>query len=87
MTPETLDTAWNPFPDGLRVVSKEIPDAMSVALAIAQAGAAGISRDDLARALGHPPETSADVLKALVAMGQVVVLASLHEQMTYRTTM
>jgi hypothetical protein len=75
-----------PFSRWLGGRVEEIPDAMSVALAIAQAGAAGISRDDLARALGHPPETSADVLKALVATGQVVVL-KVDEQMTYRAAM
>jgi DNA-binding IclR family transcriptional regulator len=46
----------------------------------------GISADDLARALNLPSETLQDILRSLVATGQVVVL-KVNGQLTYRTTM
>lgn len=52
---------------------------------VAQSGAAGISRDDLARALGISPETVQEILGALVATGQVTVLR-VNGQLVYRTT-
>jgi len=53
---------------------EEVPDVMRLALLIAQSGAAGISRQDLARVLRLSPDTVEDLLMALVAAGQVTVL-------------
>jgi len=61
----------------------EAPAADRLATLIASAGAAGISLDRLRRLVGLAPETLADVLKALVATGQVTVL-KVNGQMTYR---
>ena len=52
----------------------EPSQAESLALAIARAGAAGVSSEDLGKAVGVPSETLADILKALVTAGQVEVL-------------
>jgi hypothetical protein len=53
---------------------EEVPDATTLALVIARAGAAGVPVDRLRRALRLPPETLDDLLRALVATGQVVML-------------
>jgi hypothetical protein len=45
----------------------------SVKPLVARSGA-GVSRDDLARALRLPPRTLDDLLRALTATGQVVML-------------
>jgi predicted transcriptional regulator len=66
--------------------AQEPPQADRLATVIAQAGAAGVSIDRLRRIVGLSPETLADVLKSLVATGQVVVL-KVGGQMTYRATM
>jgi DNA-binding transcriptional regulator YdaS (Cro superfamily) len=52
---------------------EEVPDTASLALAIARSGSKGISRDAL-RHLQISPETLEDLLRALVAAGQVRVL-------------
>ena len=52
----------------------EIPDAMSVALRIAQGGKAGVSAEELRRAAGCSPEALRDLLAALVTTGQVEVV-------------
>jgi lambda repressor-like predicted transcriptional regulator len=54
-----------------------------VATLIASAGSAGVSLDRLRRVVGLQPETLADVLKVLVATGQVVVL-KVNGQLVYR---
>jgi predicted transcriptional regulator len=64
----------------------EAPAADKLATIIASAGAAGVSVDRLRRLCGLPPETLADILKSLVAAGQVVTL-KVNGQMTYRATM
>jgi Tfp pilus assembly protein FimT len=56
------------FHDWLRR-AQEAPEADRLAMLIAQAGAAGISRGRIERALGLPSETLDDLLKALVATG------------------
>jgi hypothetical protein len=63
--------------------SQEASAAERLAALIAGAGAAGIPRDDLARALGLPPETLEDILRALTATGQVTAL-KVNGRMTYR---
>jgi predicted transcriptional regulator len=60
-----------PFPDWLANRSQEAPQADRLATLIAQAGPAGVSVDRLRRLCGLPPETLADVLRALTATGQV----------------
>jgi predicted transcriptional regulator len=71
------------FYDWLRNRDQEAPAVADLALAIAQAGAAGISIDRLRRLCGLYPETLADVLRGLVATGQVVVM-KVNGQMVYR---
>lgn len=71
------------FRDWLDRRSQEAPAAADLALRITQAGAAGISLDRLRRLCGLLPETLQDVLKALVATGQVVVL-KVNGEMRYR---
>jgi DNA-binding IclR family transcriptional regulator len=74
------------FREWLATRSKEAPAADRLALLVAQAGAAGISVSDLAKALGLPPETLGDLLRGLLTTGQVTVL-KINGQMTYRATM
>jgi hypothetical protein len=61
------------FHEWLRNRAREAPAAGILPTLIAQSGA-GMSRDDLARALRLPPETLDDLLRALAATGQVVML-------------
>ena len=63
--------------------TREVPDATTLALTIARAGAAGISGDDLSRLLRVSSETLEDLLAALMAAGQVVVV-SIGGQRRYR---
>jgi sulfur carrier protein ThiS len=72
-----------PFRAWLENRSQEAPAAESLATLIAGAGNGGISRDDLARALNLPPETLEDILRALTATGQVVML-KVNGEMVYR---
>ena len=59
------------FRDWLDRRAQEAPAAADLALRIAQAGVAGISLDRLRRLLGLSDETVQDILRALVATGQV----------------
>jgi hypothetical protein len=52
----------------------EAPAAEGLAIQIARAGTAGISSEDLGRAVGVPAETLADLLRALITAGQVVMI-------------
>ena len=61
----------------------EAAAAEKMATIIAGAGAAGISVDRLRRIVGLYPETLQDVLKALVATGQVKAL-KVGGEMVYR---
>ncbi len=65
---------------------QQVPDAANLAFLIARSGAAGVSRDDLARALRLPPETLEVPLRAMVTAGQVQVL-KVGGQMVYRAAM
>ena len=69
-----------------RAEDQEAPGAMKLALLIAQSGAAGISRDGLRKLVCLSPDTLEDLLMALVAAGQVVVLIR-NGQRVYRATM
>jgi hypothetical protein len=53
--------------------AREAPAAGILPMLIAQS-AAGMAKDDLAKALRLPPETLDDLLRALTATGQVVML-------------
>jgi len=53
---------------------EEVPDAAKLALLIARSGAAGVSREDLEKALRISDETLEDLLRAMVVAGQVTVL-------------
>jgi DNA-binding transcriptional ArsR family regulator len=61
------------FHEWLRNRAREAPAAESLPVLVARSGA-GMSRDDLARALRLPPETLDDLLRALTATGQVAML-------------
>ena len=61
------------FREWLRNRAREAPAAEFLPMRIAQS-VAGMSRDDLARALRLPPETLDDLPGALTAAGQVVML-------------
>jgi predicted transcriptional regulator len=74
------------FREWLATRSDEAPAAENLATIIAIAGAAGISLDRLNRLCGLSAETLADVLKALVASGQVTVL-KVGGQIVYRAAM
>jgi DNA-binding IclR family transcriptional regulator len=52
----------------------EAPAAERLAIQIALAGPAGISLEGLARAVGVPPQSLQDILRALVTSGQVTML-------------
>ena len=64
----------------------EVPDAGRLALVIAQAGAAGVSRERLLRVLQVSPETLEILLRAMETTGQVVVVKVGGER-RYRATM
>jgi DNA-binding transcriptional ArsR family regulator len=72
------------FREWLRNRTREATFAELVPLLIAKSGA-GISRDDLARALRLPPATLDDLLRALAATGQVVML-KVGGRTVYRAT-
>jgi DNA-binding IclR family transcriptional regulator len=63
--------------------SQEAPAAEKLALVVARCGAAGISLDGLSRALGLPPESFRDILRALVTAGQVEVV-KVNGELVYR---
>jgi len=60
----------------------EVPAADDLAFLIAQSPA-GISRDDLAKAVRLPPQTLEDLLRALLTTGQVVAV-KVNGQLLYR---
>ncbi len=70
------------FHDWLRS-AEDAPEADRLAMLVAQAGAAGISLDRLRRLVQISPETLADLLKVLVAGGQVTML-KVGGKMVYR---
>jgi hypothetical protein len=53
---------------------QQVPDAVALALAIARSGAAGVSREQIGKALGVPSETLEPLLRAMVMAGQVVMV-------------
>jgi hypothetical protein len=73
------------FPEWLEHRVEKVPDIGNLALLIAHAGAAGVSREGLSKALGIPGETLEVLLRAMVAAGQVVVLKA-NGQIVYRAT-
>jgi predicted ArsR family transcriptional regulator len=73
------------FHEWLRDRPDEALGATKLAMLVAQAGTAGVSRDDLTKALRLPPETVQEILGALVATGQVSVLR-VGGELRYRAT-
>ena len=71
------------FADWLDQRPQEAPGTDRLATLIAQAGAAGVSLDRLRRLLNIHPETLADVLRGLVATGQVEMV-SVGGRLRYR---
>ena len=61
----------------------EVPDAGTLALTIARAGAAGVSRDRLSKVVGSSRETIQSMLRGLVTARQVVVV-KVNGEMVYR---
>ncbi len=74
------------FHDWLGNRAQEAPAAENLATLIASAGAAGVSLDRLRTLVPLSPEILQDILKALGATGQVVVL-KVNGQMVYRAAM
>jgi predicted ArsR family transcriptional regulator len=72
------------FREWQRNRAQEAPSADKLAMLVSRSGA-GMSRDDLARALRLPPETLDDLLRALAATGQVVML-KVGGRTVYRAT-
>ena len=72
-----------PFHAWIDQRSQEAPAAENLATVIAQSGAAGISLDRLRRLLPLAPETLQDILRSLVATGQVEVV-SVGGRIVYR---
>jgi predicted transcriptional regulator len=66
--------------------AQEAPAADNLATVIASAGAAGVSVDRLRRLVGLSPEALQDVLRGLVATGQVQVV-NVGGELRYRTAM
>lgn len=64
---------------------QEIPDAGNLALTIARAGTAGVSRDALLRVSQISPETLESMLMALITARQVVVV-KVGGELVYRST-
>jgi hypothetical protein len=65
-----------PFPSFTRWLEDrppEVPDIGALALQIARAGQAGVSRDQLCNVLQVSPETLEVCLRGLLTTGQVVV--------------
>jgi hypothetical protein len=62
------------FRSWLENCPQEVPDATTLALVIARAGAPGVSRDDLRRLTQLTPDTLEDLLAALMSAGQVVAV-------------
>jgi hypothetical protein len=72
-----------PFREWLAHRVEEIPDAGRLGLVIAQSGAAGISREQIEKILRISSTTLDDLLRDLLATGQVVML-QVNGQMVYR---
>jgi hypothetical protein len=72
-----------PFRAWLEHRFQEPSQAERLAIQIARAGAAGVSSEDLGKALGLPPESFRDILRALVTAGQVVVIR-VNGRLVYR---
>jgi hypothetical protein len=74
-----------PFHEWLEHRVQEVPETTTLALLIARSGAAGVSRQGLEEVLRISSDTLEDLLRALVAAGQVVVV-KVNGQLVYRTT-
>jgi hypothetical protein len=72
--PEVIDTFMFSFRAWLEDRLQEIPDAGAVALAIFQAGPAGVSAKDLQRVAQCSSETLRELLAGMTAAGQVEVV-------------
>ncbi|MGO8749273.1 MAG: hypothetical protein ACLQNE_25210 [Thermoguttaceae bacterium] len=76
-----------PFHDWLGNRAQEAPAAENLATLIASAGAAGISHGRLRTLVPLSPETLQEIIRSLVATGQVVVLKVNGQMVFYRATM
>jgi hypothetical protein len=72
-----------PFRLWLECRPHQVPDATTLALLIARSGAAGVSREEMAKAMGVPGEMLESLLRAMMSSGQVVVLKR-DGQLVYR---
>jgi sulfur carrier protein ThiS len=63
---------------------QEVPDATTIALAIGRSG--GVSREGLEKVVRISPETLDELLRALIAAGQVVVV-QVNGQRVFRAAM
>jgi hypothetical protein len=72
------------FYDWLEHRLEEVPDATALALVIARSG--GVSFDGLRKVVRASPDTLDELLRALVASGQVTIV-KLNGQRVFRATM
>jgi len=72
------------FPEWLEHRVEEVPDATTLALVIARSG--GVSRDDLHKVARVSPDTLDELLRALMAAGQVRML-KVGGQIVFRAAM
>jgi hypothetical protein len=84
--PRIIDTymPMPPFHEWLEHRLEEVRDATTLTLVIARSGAAGVSRDDLRAVLQVSPETVEDLLRAVLASGQVAAM-QVNGQRRYRS--
>jgi len=74
------------FHDWLEHRPEEVPDATTIALVIAKAGAAGVSREGLEKVARISPDALDELLRALVSAGQVRML-KVSGRMVFRAAM
>ena len=75
-------TSFREWPERL----EEVPGTMELALAIARSGAAGVSRDGRRKVVGLSWETLEDLLRTLVAAGQVMLVQATEQRAVRATT-
>jgi len=74
------------FHDWLEHRPEEVPDATTIALMIARSGTAGVSREGLEKVARISPDTLDELLRALMATGQVRIL-KVNGQIVFKAAM
>lgn len=86
--PRTIDTSMRriSFHEWLEHRPEEVPDATTIALAIARSGTAGVSREGLEKVVCISPDALDELLRVLVSAGQVRIL-KVNGQMVFKAAM